>query len=182
MSKQKMLVRSLDEIMAIIRAEIEEIVVEIVEKVSNKELQRKSCEEEEDVGKERKRKRGEEELEEQSSGSEDEDFLSKEAFELMQKTLLNKGFIGERGLKEIIPPFKEIIEKIGWITIYKHLPYGHATIVREFSENLRDKKEHQCYARGMWVPFDRHAINHMCGLGKMSDGAKFRNLKKNLDY
>ena len=42
MSKQKMLVPSLDEIMAIIRAEIEEIVVEIVEKVSNKELQRKS--------------------------------------------------------------------------------------------------------------------------------------------
>ena len=36
--------------------------------------------------------------------------------------------------------------------------------------------------RGKWVSFDRHTINHMCGLGKMSDGAKFLKLKKNPDY
>ena len=40
--------------------------------------------------KEKKRKRGEEEKEEMSSGSNDEDFLSKEAVKLMQKTLLRK--------------------------------------------------------------------------------------------
>ena len=36
--------------------------------------------------------------------------------------------------------------------------------------------------RGKWVFFDKHTINHMCGLGKLSDGAKFRKLKKDLDY
>ena len=36
--------------------------------------------------------------------------------------------------------------------------------------------------RGKWVSFDRHTINHMCGLGKMSDGAKFKTLKKDLNY
>ena len=35
--------------------------------------------------------------------------------------------------------------------------------------------------RGKWIPFDKHTINHMCGLGKMIDGAKFKRLKKNSD-
>ena len=48
---------------------------------------------------------------EMNNGGEDEDFLSEKAFELMQKTLFKKGFNGDRGFKEIIPPFKEIIEK-----------------------------------------------------------------------
>ena len=68
-------------------------------------------EEEVDVGKERKMKKRENENEEESSGSEDEDFLSNEAFELVQKTLMKKGFIRERGFKEIIPPFKESLKK-----------------------------------------------------------------------
>ena len=93
------------------------------------------------MGNERKRKKGKEEEEEQSSGSKDEDFLTKEGFELMQKTLLKKGFIGERGFKEIIPPFKEVIENRGWTTICDHLPVGCAAIVREFYPNLRDRKE-----------------------------------------
>ena len=72
------------------------------------ESQKKIGDEEVEVGKERKRKRGEKEEEEQSSGSDDEDFLSKELFERMKKTLLKKGFIEERGFKEIIPPFNTI--------------------------------------------------------------------------
>ena len=92
------------------------------------------------MGKEIKRKRGGEEEEEQSSGSDDVDFLSKEVFELMQKTLLKKGFIREKGFKEIIPPFKEVIEKRVWISIYEHLPIGLAVIVRKLYANLRDIK------------------------------------------
>ena len=92
-------------------------MVEIVEKVPEKELQRKSYKEKEDMGKETKRNIREEEGEEQSNGSEDEDFLSEKACELMQMTLFKKGFIGERGFKEIIPPFKEVIEKRGWTSI-----------------------------------------------------------------
>ena len=50
-----------------IMVDTKETVVEFVEKVPEKELQRKSGEEEEEVGKERKRKRGDEKEEERSS-------------------------------------------------------------------------------------------------------------------
>ena len=43
-------------------------------------------------------------------------------------------------------------------------------------------KETQCFVRGKWVSFNRKTINHMCGLGKLSDGAKFRRLKKNPNH
>ena len=36
--------------------------------------------------------------------------------------------------------------------------------------------------RGKWVSFDRHTINHLYGLGEISDKTKFKRLKKNLDY
>ena len=32
------------------------------------------------------------------------------------------------------------------------------------------------------MSFDRHTINHLCGLGKISDRVKFKRLKKNRDY
>ena len=55
-------------------------------------------------------------------------------------------------------------------------------MVREFYANLQDRKETKCYVREKWVSFDRHTINHLCGLGKISDGAKFKRLKKNPNY
>ena len=95
--------------------------------------------------------------------------MSKETFELMQKTLLKKGFIGERGFKEIILPFKEVIKKRGWIAICEHLPAGRTAIVREFYANLRDKKKTQHYVRGKWVSFDRHTIKRL--LNSPSNGS-----------
>ena len=113
MSEQQLLVPNLNEIMVEYRVETKEIVAENVKKFPMEESQKKSGGEEKiKVGKERKRKREEDEKEEESSGSEDEDFLSNEAFKLMHKTLLNKGFIEERGFKEIITPFKKVIENI----------------------------------------------------------------------
>ena len=50
---------------------------------------------------------------------------------------MKKGFIGERGFKEIIPPFKGVIEKINWT----HMPVGLALMVTEFYANTRDEKE-----------------------------------------
>ena len=44
------------------------------------------------------------------------------------------------------------------------------------------RKETTCYVRGKWVSFHRHEINQLLKLGKMSDGFKFKELKKNLDY
>ena len=108
-----MLVPNLEDEIAEIRAETKETVVEIVEKFSEKEFKKEMGKEEVEVGKERKRKLGEEEEEEQSSENNYDDFLSKEAFEMMEKKLLRKGFIEERGSKELIPPLKEGIEKRG---------------------------------------------------------------------
>ena len=103
MFEQQLLVPNLNEIMEEFRAKTEETVAESVEKFPMEECQKKNGGEEEvEVGKERKKKRGEDG---ESNESDDEDFLSNEAFELMQKTLLKKGFIGEREFKEIIPPF-----------------------------------------------------------------------------
>ena len=64
MSKQQILVPNLDKIMEEIMADTEETRDELVEKIHEKEPQRKICEEEVEVGKERKRKIGEQEEEE----------------------------------------------------------------------------------------------------------------------
>ena len=54
---------------------------------------------------------------------------------------MKKGFIGERGFKEIIRPFKEVIEKRNWTSIYTHTPVGLVALLREFYANLRDRKQ-----------------------------------------
>ena len=40
-------------------------------------------------------------------------FLFYKGAEVLRKTLSNKGFIEERGFKELVPPFKEEIERRG---------------------------------------------------------------------
>ena len=47
----------------------------------------------------------------QSNGVEIEEFLSDEAFEVMEKKILKKRFIREREFKKFIPSFKDMIEK-----------------------------------------------------------------------
>ena len=100
----------------------------------------------------------------------------------MEKKILNKRFIGERGFKKFIPPFKELVEKRGWNVICEHMPPEHAALVREFYANLVNRKGSKCYVRGKWVSFHRHEINHLLQLGKLSDGTKFKKLKENHDY
>ena len=70
----------------------------------------------------RKRKIEEEEDKEQCSGEKVEDFLSDKVYEMIEKKILKKDFIGESGFKEFVSPFKEIIEKRGWNIICKHMP------------------------------------------------------------
>ena len=77
----------------------------------------------------------------------------------MEKKILKKEFIGERGFKRFISPFKEIIKKRGWKFVCQHLSSGFAALVREFYANLGDRKETQCYVRGKWVSFHRKDIN-----------------------
>ena len=39
---------------------------------------------------------------------------------------MKKGFIGEKGFKQFISPFKEVIEKREWKIICEHMPPGRA--------------------------------------------------------
>ena len=109
-------------------------------------------------------------------------FLFNEAFELMEKKILHKGFICERGFKKFISPFKELIEKRGWKIICEHKPPGRPALVREFYSNMVDRKGTQCYVRGKWVSFHRDEINQLLKLGKLKYESKFNELKKILYY
>ena len=140
---------------------VEETNVKPVKTATEKEIQDKNVEAEVEVEEGRKRKIGEEKDEGQSNENGIEDFLSDEAIEVMEKKILKKQFIGERGFKKFIPPFNELIEKRGWNFIYEHMPPERVALVREFYANLLDRKGTKCYVRGKWVSFHRHEINQL---------------------
>ena len=160
----------------------EEINEEPVKTANKEEIQEKIAEVGVEVEEGRKRKRGDDEEKEQSSKEEFEDFVSNEAYEVMEKKILKKGFIGDRGFKKFISPFKEVIEKLGWKVICEHMPPRHAVLVREFYVNMVGRKGTQCYVRGKWVSFNRDDINQPLKLGKLKDGSKFKKLKENPDF
>ena len=66
-------------------------------------------------------------------------FLTDKGAEVFKKNLSKKGFIEERGFKELVPPFKEEVERRGWEMICKHLELGRRTLVEEFHANLGDR-------------------------------------------
>ena len=92
-------------------AEIAEEIEEPMKTFNQEEIQEKTTEAGVEVEEGRKIKRWEEEEKKQSSGDEVDDFVSNEAFEMMGKKILKKGFIGEKWFKKFILPFKEVIEK-----------------------------------------------------------------------
>ena len=55
----------------------------------------------------RKRKRGADEARARN-------LISEKATTLMEGSLKNRGFIAERGFKNIIPPFAEVLERREW--------------------------------------------------------------------
>ena len=63
-----------------------------------------------DEGRKRKRNAKEGEIE-QEKEDEANEFVSDGAFVVMKNTMLKKDFIGERGFKQLISPFNEVIEK-----------------------------------------------------------------------
>ena len=93
------------------------------------------------------RKKGKERQQEE----EEDDFVSEEAFSNWKKNYAGKGFVGERGFSQLISPFKELIEQIGWEKFCKHQRSGYAAVVREFYSNLVGRKENSVFIRGVWV-------------------------------
>ena len=61
------------------------------------------------------RKKGKERQQE-----EEEEFVSDEAFSIWKKHYAGKGFVGGRGLSQLISPFQELIEQRGWGKFCKH--------------------------------------------------------------
>ena len=86
-------------------------------------------------------------------------FVFYKAHVVMEQTLLQKDFIGERGFNKLTSPFREVIEKREWILLCEHKLAGFAAIVREFFANFIRKKEKMCYVGGKWISFNREEIN-----------------------
>ena len=57
-------------------------------------------------------------------------FFTNKGAENFKKTLVKKGFVEERGFKELIPPFKEEVERRGWEMLCKHLEPGRRALVK----------------------------------------------------
>ena len=111
-----------------------------------------------------------------------DEFISNRAYEVMDKKMLNKDFIGERGCKKLISLFKEVIEKRGWSLLCEHKSTGYAALVREFYSNLVGRKEKTCYVRGKWISFDKDEINKVLKLRDSKDISKFKKLKKDPNH
>ena len=53
-----------------------------------------------------------------------DEFVSYRAYEVMEKKMLKKDFIRERGYKKLISPFKKVIEKRSWNLLCEHKLVG----------------------------------------------------------
>ena len=59
----------------------------------------------------------------------------------MEGSLKNRSFIAERGLKNIISPFAEMLERREWQLLAEHKESGCASLVKEFYANMVEKEE-----------------------------------------
>ena len=98
----------------------------------------------------------------------------------MEGSLKDKGFIVERGFKQVISPFAEMLEKRGWQSLGEHKELGYASfLVKEFFINMVEKEGKRVYVRGHWVEFSREQTNILFNLRVQKDGSKFNKNSKN---
>ena len=90
--------------------------------------------------------------------------ISEKATALMEGSLMNRGFIVERGFKNIISPFAEVLENSEWQLLAEHKESGCASLVKEFYANMVEKEGKIVYVRGQWVEFSRENINRLFNL------------------
>ena len=86
-------------------------------------------------------------------------FFTNKGVENFKKTFTKKGFVEERGFKELVPPFKEEIKRRRWKML--RVEPGKKALVKEFYANLGDRRNLTCYVRGRWVPFEERAISQL---------------------
>ena len=98
----------------------------------------------------RKRKRGADEAGEEQRKNRVENFILESVVALMEGILKNRGFIAERGFKNIISSFGEIMEKREWQSLEEHKEPRCASLVREFFANMVEREGKRVYVRGQW--------------------------------
>ena len=109
-------------------------------------------------------------------------FISEKAGALMEGSLKDRGFIAERGLKKVISPFAEMLEKRGWQSLGEHNEPSYASLVKEFFVNMVEKEGKRVYVRGQWVEFSREEINKLFNLRVQKDGSKFKKQLKEPEH
>ena len=92
----------------------------------------------------------------------------------MEGSLKNRGFIVERGFKNIISSFAEVLEMREWQLLVEHKESGYAPLVKEFYANMVEKEGKIVYVRGQWVEFSREKINILFNLSVQKDNSKFK--------
>ena len=177
MSKQYSLIPNLNEIMEEYVGSEEEATQELQTVVTQEERLEVRTKTEKPLKEKRNRKRNAKKTEtEQKEKDEADEFVSDIAFVIMEQTILQKNFISKRGFNQLISPFIEVLQKIGWSLLCEHKTIGFAVVVREFYANMVGKKEKMCYVRGKWISFDKEEINKTFNLKKQKNGSKFKNL------
>ena len=109
-------------------------------------------------------------------------FMSEKAATLMEGSLKDKGFIAERGFKNVIYHFAEMLEKREWQLLGEHREPGCASLVKEFFANMVEKDGKRVYVRGQWVEFSREEINRLFNRRVQKDGSKFKKQLKELEH
>ena len=153
MSKSSHLIPNLNEMMDAY-TEVEE---ESVQETQSSEVQEEERVEarREPEGESRKMKRGPEEAEAEQRNEKVRSLISDKGTTLMEKSLKDKGFIAERGFKNQISPFYEMLEKRGWKSLGKHKEPGCAALVKEFFANMVEEEEKKVYVRGKLIDFNK---------------------------
>ena len=105
------------------------------------------------------REENEEEIEVMVEKGEARTFYSDKGVEAFQKHLAKKGFVEERGFKQLVSSFKEEIERRGSEKVSQHKKLGVRALIKEFYANLGEQKNLTCYVRGRWIPFGERAIS-----------------------
>ena len=123
----------------------------------------------------RKRKRGADEARARN-------LISEKAASLMEESLKNRGFIAERGFKNIISPFAEVLERREWQLLAEHKDSGCASLVKEFYANMVENEGRRVYVRGQWVEFSIAKINILFNLSVQKNGSKFKKQLKEPEH
>ena len=100
-----------------------------------------------------------EEIEIEVEAGEAKAFYSNKGEKAFKKHLAKKGFIEERGFRELVSLFNKEVEKRSREIVSQHKEPGRRSLVKEFYTNLGERKYLTCYVKGRWIPFGERTIS-----------------------